>query len=237
MGLASADAFNDNLRRIRDTIALHLARAGRKAGEVELMAVTKSFPRRAADMALEAGLRLLGENRVQEAEGKFGEQPLPAPIDLHLIGHLQTNKAKKAAALFGCVQSIDKFETAAELDRHARALGKKIRVLLELNTSGEASKSGYPDRAALLADLEKIRGLTGLEAAGLMTVGPLGGDERSVRGAFALLRSVFDEIRSRPGAGGFTVLSMGMSLDFGWAVEEGATLVRIGTALFGERSN
>ncbi len=137
MALVGAEEFRENLRRIREAVGESLARAGRGPGEAAIMAVTKGFPRAAAEMAAAAGLALLGENRVQEAEEKFGE--VPPPAELHLIGHLQTNKAKKAAALFACVQSIDKYDTAQALDRHAAALGGKLAVLLELNTSGEAS--------------------------------------------------------------------------------------------------
>jgi pyridoxal phosphate enzyme (YggS family) len=234
MGLVSAETFRDNLRRIQDAVGERLARDGRGPHEVAVMAVTKGFPRAAAEMAAAADVKLLGENRVQEAEAKFAIAPPPA--ELHLIGHLQTNKAKRAAALFACVQSIDKYETALALDRHAAALGKKMPILLELNTSGEESKSGYPDRAALLADLERIRLLPALAVSGLMTVGPLTGEEKAVRASFARLKSLFEEIRSGSGLSGFSILSMGMSQDFRLAVEEGSTLVRIGTALFGERS-
>ena len=209
-----------------------MIRAGRKEGETEIMAVTKTLPREAAELAAREGVKFLGENRVQEAEAKFCDG---APAELHLIGHLQRNKAKKAAALVSCVQSIDKLETARELDRHAAALDKRISVLLQLNTSGEESKSGYRDRAALLADLEEISRLPALTVAGLMTIGPLYGDETSVRRAFSMLKTLFDEIRGSGQERDFTVLSMGMSQDLEAAVEEGSTLVRIGTALFGER--
>ena len=232
MELVGEEQFRDNLRRVRDGMEDALVKAGRKSGETALMAVTKSFPREAADMAARAGVTLLGENRVQEAEAKFAQG---APAELHLIGHLQRNKAKKAAALVSCVQSIDKLDTARELDRQAAALSKRIDVLLELNTSGEESKSGYADRDALLADLELIRELPALRLTGLMTIGPLGGDERAVRGSFAVLRGLGGEIRTRLADPAFTVLSMGMSQDFAWAIAEGSTLVRIGTALFGER--
>jgi PLP dependent protein len=233
MELVCADVFRDNLRRIRDRIEAAAAKAGRGTGEIILMAVTKNFPREAADLAAREGVRLLGENRVQEAEAKFGIMRAPAP--LHLIGHLQGNKSKKAAALFDCVQSVDTFETARDLDRHAAALGRKLSVLFQINTSGEESKSGYRDREALLADLERVRSLPTLMVSGLMTIGPLAGGEPAARRAFAGLRKIFDDIRSRTGYAGFNVLSMGMSGDFEAAVAEGSTLVRIGTALFGER--
>jgi pyridoxal phosphate enzyme (YggS family) len=228
----SSAQFRDNLRRISDRINDALLRAGRKEGETLVMAVTKTLPREAAELAVREGLGLLGENRVQEAEAKYGDG---APAELHLIGHLQRNKAKKAAALFSCVQSVDKLETARELDRCAQGLGKRLSVLLQLNTSGEESKSGYRDPEVLLEELEEIRSLSALTVNGLMTIGPLAGDEKAVRNSFTVLKSLFDRIRAQSGVQDFTVLSMGMSQDFETAVEEGSTLVRIGTALFGER--
>jgi pyridoxal phosphate enzyme (YggS family) len=229
----SPELFRDNLHRIQDKINDALIRAGRKEGETALLAVTKTLPRAAADLAAGEGIKYLGENRVQEAEAKFADG---APAELHLIGHLQRNKAKKAAALVNCVQSIDKLETARELDRQAQALGKRITILLQYNTSGEESKSGYEEQSILLSDLNEMRRLPWLKVAGLMTIGPLYGDKGTVRRSFAMLKALFDEIRTGSGAEDFNVLSMGMSQDFEIAVEEGSTLVRIGTALFGERS-
>jgi len=218
---------------VRDRIAAAAARSGRAAADVRLMAVTKTFPRETVLAAAAAGLGLFGENRVQEAEEKFTDIGLDC--ELHLIGHLQRNKAKTAAGLFSWVQSIDKTETARALDSRCAERGSTMNVLLELNTSGEQSKSGFLSRDDLLAALDAIRGLEHLRLRGLMTVGPLTTDETAVRGSFAALRTLFEEIRTAHGLAGFDTLSMGMSGDFEIAIEEGSTLVRIGSALFGHR--
>ena len=208
-------------------------RAGRDASTVALVAVTKGFGRDVLQAALDAGLSLFGENRVQEAEEKF--VGVPPGTELHLIGHLQRNKARTAAGLFSCVQSIDKVETAAALDQRAAERGKVIDVLLELNTSGEESKSGFLHRDDLLAGLDAIRRLSSVRVRGLMTVGPLTEDQGRIRTSFAKLRTLFEEVRAGGTLPRFDTLSMGMSGDFETAIEEGATMVRIGTALFGHR--
>jgi PLP dependent protein len=207
-------------------------RAGRQPSDVRLMAVTKGFARETVQEALDAGLTLFGENRVQEAEEKFVE--ITGSCELHLIGHLQRNKARTAASIFACVQSIDKIETAEALDARCAERGSAMDVLLEMNTSGEPSKSGFIMRDDLLRGLNGIDKLSHLHVRGLMTVGPLSDDEKRIRSAFRLLRSLFEEIRSNWRTG-FDTLSMGMSGDFMTAIEEGSTLVRIGTALFGKR--
>ena len=220
-----------NFAAVRSRIAAAARRTGRDPSAVRLMAVTKGFPRQTVDEALAAGASLFGENRVQEAETKFTE--LAGRCETHLIGHLQTNKAKAAAALFDCVQSIDSLHTAQALDARCAERGRTMDVLLEMNTSGEASKSGFPGRDELAAGLEEVEKLPHLRVRGLMTVGPLTDDQRMIRAAFALLRSAFESLAvGRPG---FDTLSMGMSSDFEIAIEEGATLVRVGTALFGPR--
>jgi len=220
-----------NLAAVRSRIAEAARRAGRDPSTVRLMAVTKGFPRETVVEALEAGATLFGENRVQEAETKFTD--LAGRCETHLIGHLQTNKAKAAAALFDCVQSIDSLHTAQALDARCAERGRTMDVLLELNTSGEASKSGFPGRDELAAGLEEVEKLPRLRVRGLMTVGPLTEDEGAIRAAFTRLRSAFEALAvGRPG---FDTLSMGMSSDFEIAIEEGATLVRVGTALFGPR--
>jgi pyridoxal phosphate enzyme (YggS family) len=197
------------------------------------MAVTKTFARTEVETALAAGLDLFGENRVQEAQEKF--IGLAGSFTLHLIGHLQRNKARTAASLFQCVQSIDKAETAEALSRQCVSLGRPMDVLLEYNASGEESKSGFRSRDELLRGLDAVGRLPALRVRGLMTVGPLTADRDRVRGAFSLLAGFFRDIReSRPDAF-FDVLSMGMSGDFEIAVEEGSTMVRLGTALFGQR--
>lgn len=218
---------------VRERIARAAERAGRPADEVRLMAVTKTFPREVVERAMAAGLRLFGENRVQEAAAKYAG--LTDACELHLVGHLQRNKAAAAAGLFACVQSIDKPETAMALARRCDALGRRMDVLVEFNTSGEATKSGVTDRDGLLACLDAVQGLPALRLRGLMTVGPLGADAPEVRRAFRLLARLFAEVRADRRPEGFDTLSMGMSGDFEAAVEEGATLVRLGTALFGAR--
>jgi hypothetical protein len=197
------------------------------------MAVTKGFSQQVVLDARAAGLSLFGENRVQEAEQKYLD--LSGGLELHLIGHLQRNKARAASVLFACVQSIDKVETAEALHARCEERGRTIDVLLELNTSGEPTKSGFLSRRELRAGLETIGKLTHLRVRGLMTVGPLSDDTQKIRSSFALLRSVFEEIQAGGGLPFFDTLSMGMSTDFEIAIEEGATLVRVGTALFGRR--
>jgi PLP dependent protein len=219
---------------VQERIAAAAARAGRDPAGVRLMAVTKTFPRATVDEAMAAGLALFGENRVPEALAKFAG--LAGSCELHLVGHLQRNKAGAAALLFACVQSIDKPETAEALARHCAAAGRRMDVLLEYNTSGEESKSGVRDRGTLLACLDAVQALPALRPRGLMTVGPIGGDTVEVRRSFRLLRGLFEEVLADRKPEAFDTLSMGMSGDFEAAVEEGATLVRLGTALFGGRA-
>jgi pyridoxal phosphate enzyme (YggS family) len=224
----------DRIAEVRGRIAAAASRAGRDPAAVRLMAVTKTFPRAVVDAAMAAGLALFGENRVPEAQAKFAG--LDGSCELHLVGHLQRNKAAAAALLFACVQSIDKPETAEALARHCAAAGRRMDVLLEYNTSGEESKSGVRDRDALLACLDAVQALPALRPRGLMTVGPIGGDTLEVRRSFRLLRGLFEEVLADRKPEAFDTLSMGMSGDFEAAVEEGATLVRLGTALFGSRA-
>jgi hypothetical protein len=230
--MAMVGTLASALGEVRARIAAAARRSGRDSSAVSLMAVTKGFPRDVVVEAHTLGLTLFGENRVQEAEEKYLEPP--GPLELHLIGHLQRNKARPASALFACVQSVDKVETAVALDVRCEERGRTMEILLELNTSGEASKSGFRSRDDLLSALEAISPLARLRVRGLMTVGPMTENEREVRSSFASLRSLFEELRSR-GLPGFDTLSMGMSGDFEIAIEEGSTLVRIGTALFGKR--
>jgi hypothetical protein len=227
------EALRRAAAEVRERIAAAAARSGRSTDSVRLMAVTKTHPAAVVEQAMAAGLQLFGENRVQEAEAKFAG--LAGDHELHLIGHLQRNKARAASALFRCVQSIDRLETAQALSRPAAERAATVDVLLELNTSGEASKSGYTSVEALLADLEPIASLPGLRLRGLMTVGPLSADQSIVRACFALLRETCESCRARLGFAWFDTLSMGMSGDYETAVEEGSTLVRLGTALFGNR--
>jgi pyridoxal phosphate enzyme (YggS family) len=220
-----------SLEEVRARIEAAARKAGREAANVRLMAVTKGFPRELVAEALAAGVSLFGENRVQEAESKFAD--LAGQYEIHLIGHLQTNKARTAAGLFSCVQSIDSPHTAEALHGRCAERDRTMDVLLELNTSGEDSKSGFRGRDELLSCLDVMGKLPRLQPRGLMTVGPFTNDPERIRASFSMLRLLFDEIR--PGISAFDTLSMGMSADFELAIEEGATLVRLGTALFGPR--
>lgn len=224
----------DNVREVREDIAEACIRAGRDPESVSLMAVTKNHDESAVSAAYEAGVRCFGENRVQEAAAKYAERP--GDLDLHLIGHLQRNKAKAAAGLFSTVQSIDRVETAEALDRQSGQAGVRMRILLEVNTSGEDSKYGVSDTDALRSLLDGILELEHLDPVGLMTLAPFTDEEQPIRRSFRELVRLFTIVaRGYPDLA-FTELSMGMSNDYAIAVEEGSTMVRLGTRLFGARS-
>lgn len=197
------------------------------------MAVTKLKTADVVEEAYKAGLRLFGENRVQEAAEKF--TGFHSDAELHIIGHLQTNKVKKAVEIASCVQSIDKLKTALELEKRCAAAGRVMDIYLEYNTSGEESKSGYRSRDAMYKDIEELSPLAHLRIRGLMTIGPFTDDEERIRGAFRELRGLFEGVKRTYPDLPLSELSMGMTSDFEIAVEEGSTLVRIGTALFGSR--
>jgi pyridoxal phosphate enzyme (YggS family) len=224
---------------VRSRIADAAARAGRRADEITLVGVAKRQSAEAVVALADAGLRHFGENFVQEARAKLPRvaelrSPAAPPLAWHFVGRLQTNKAKLAAGLFTQVESLDRAELAAALDRHVAALGRSLDVLLQVNVSGEAQKGGAePD--ALPALVEAVRACAHLRLRGLMTVPAASADPERVRPAFARLRELRDALCRA--AGGFTLpeLSMGMSADFEVAIEEGATIVRVGTALFGPR--
>ena len=229
--MISAKKFRQNRLDVERRIAHAAERTGRNADEVRIMAVTKTLPESAVRLALENGIGLFGENRVQEAAEKFAN--LKDRLELHLIGHLQRNKAGTAARLFSWVDSIDKWETAVELDKRAGQEGRQIRILVEVNTSGEDSKFGVRTNEDLRDLVLKLRTLENLDLRGLMTVGPLSGDLGRIRKAFRDLRLLHDRLRDEVPS--LDILSMGMSGDFEIAVEEGSNLVRIGTALMGPR--
>jgi pyridoxal phosphate enzyme (YggS family) len=222
------------LRRVEARIAAAAERAGRDPAEVLLVAVTKTVPVERINEAVRAGVRAIGENRVQEAESKWGAL-LPGP-ERHMVGRLQRNKAGKAVDLFDRIQSIDGLRLAEAVSRRAETAGRRIPVLVEVNTSGEESKAGV-EPEGLRALLEGMAGLPGIVPDGLMTFGPLTEDRGAVRAAFRGLRLLFDALRENP-VGGVELrhLSMGMSGDFEIAIEEGATIVRVGTAIFGARA-
>ena len=207
-------------------------KSGRKQG-VQIVAVTKNVSIECMQKALEAGLASFGENRLQEALPKI--EALGKRASWRMIGHLQTNKVKKAVEVFDSIDSVDSVDLAAEISRAAKTQNRIMPILLEINTSGEPSKFGFPPEK-LLGEAEKIAGLLNLNVDGLLTVGPLTEDIRKQRVAFALLRQLFEEIEKRKIFGPlFRHLSMGMSADYPVAVEEGSTMVRLGTALFGPR--
>jgi len=222
-----------NIASVLDTVADAETRAGREPGSVTVVAVTKTRPAEDAQEALEHGIIHLGENRVQEAAAKISLVTVPAIW--HLIGHLQSNKIRRAAGLFQCVESVDTPEVASSLAHAAVETGVSIDVLVQVNISGEVQKSGIlPDRAASLASY--MTELNGIRLRGLMTIGTFGANEHTSRTEFAQMRRLFEDIHSDlTGYAGFDQLSMGMSGDFKHAIEEGSTMVRIGTAIFGER--
>jgi pyridoxal phosphate enzyme (YggS family) len=227
-----------NIASIHERIAAAASRAGRNPKEIAVMAVSKTHPPESIGEAYEAGLRVFGENRIQEFANKIGAlQNLP-DAEWHMIGHLQTNKASKATELFHAVDSVDSLKLAEKLDAAARQLGKKLSLLLEINVGGEAAKSGVaPHSPALDELLIAAPRLDSLQFRGLMTVPPFTDDPQDARPYFRKLRGLRDNIAARKHPGvNLDVISMGMSHDFEVAIEEGSTCVRVGTAIFGERT-
>ena len=222
-----------NINDIRNRIDKAAKKAGHTGEDVQLMAVSKTKTREQVEAAYQAGLHLFGENRVQEAYEKY-ENFYP-DARLHLIGHLQSNKAKQAVEIASCVQSIDKLKTARELEKRCAAIDKQMDIFMEFNTSGEDSKSGYLSKDSMYADMEQIASFPHLHIRGLMTIGPFTDDSDAIRRAFAMLKSYYEESKERFPELLIDQLSMGMTSDFELAVEEGSTMVRIGTALFGSR--
>ena len=225
----------ERLAAVRERIVGAAKRAGRTADEITLIAVSKTHSANAIRTVFEQGITHFGENRVQEWEGKRGElQDLHA--EWHLVGHLQSNKAAKAARFFRSVDSVDDFALAQRLDRARSELGesRKLRVLIEVRIAPEESKSGVA-RDLLMQLAEEISALSGLDLQGLMCIPPFPDDLERVRPYFSELRDLKGNLEQRLGKK-LPVLSMGMSHDFEVAIEEGATEVRIGTALFGIRS-
>lgn len=227
------EELKNNIETVYNNIEKTTARAGRQLSEIRVMAVTKTFPLDYVKMAYSAGLRLFGENRVYEAYEKYLQ--LDKPVELHLIGHLQRNKAKTAVKIFECVESVDHIETAEALDKRCREIGRVMKILLEINTSGEESKHGFRIESDYFNTLDKILLLNNLKPVGLMTVGPLTNDKSAIHKSFAYLKKLFDKTKKDYPDLNFDTLSMGMSSDYEIAVEEGANLIRIGTALFGTR--
>ena len=226
-------AIMENIERIRERIARAAAGAGRRPEDVRLMAVTKTVDDERINAAIAAGVDIIGENYVQEAKRKI--ELMGRPCQWHLIGHLQTNKAKYAVKLFDMIHSVDRPEVARELNRRAAGEGRIVPILIEVNVSGEATKRGVAREEALNLARE-IAPLEHLSIRGLMTMAPWFDDPEAARPYFAALRILRDRIAAAdiPGVH-MEELSMGMSGDFEAAVAEGATIVRIGRSLFGER--
>lgn len=225
-------SIRENLERVRDDLAQACQRAGRATDEVALMAVSKTHPASALLEAYAAGQRLFGENRVQEMQAKAPDISDHHDLEVHLIGPLQNNKTGKAAELFQAVDTVDSQKTAARLNTAAAALGRVLSVSIEVKLSPEESKHGLPPED-LPALLKAIAAMPNLKASGLMTVPPMGENPEAARPFFRRLRELRDEyVVSYPT---LVELSMGMSGDFGVAIEEGSTTVRIGTAIFGQR--
>ena len=222
----------DNIEKVQQRVCAACGRAGRDPDSVTLLAVTKTQPPEIVKAAVELGLLLFGENKVQEAKAKI---PLcPGRLRWHFIGHLQSNKCRDAVELFEMIQSVDSLPLAQEIAKRAEQAGKTMPILLEVNVAGEASKFGYaPEK--LLAELETINALPKIEIHGLMAVPPWSSEPEKSRPHFRRLRELKERAEAVLGVP-LPHLSMGMSGDFEVAIEEGATMVRIGTALFGQRT-
>jgi PLP dependent protein len=235
-------ALAENLERLEEAIQQACRAAGRGRGEVELMAVSKTYPAETIAEAAGLGLRLFGENRVQEFGSKAGELEglrldVAVPVRVHLIGHLQSNKAARAVELFDAIDSVDSLKLAERLNEAAGKLGKRLPVLLEVKLSPEETKAGLgPESSSAIELLERLPDLEFLEARGLMTIAPWGVEEDVTRACFHSLRERRDKWAAAYPRLSLDVLSMGMSGDFPLAIAEGATRIRVGTALFGKRA-
>lgn len=224
-------SFADNLAGIQQRIQAACARAGRDAQSVTLLAVSKGCPVESIDEAVAGGQIFFGENKVQEAKAKI---PLcPGQARWHFIGHLQSNKARDAVELFEMIQGVDSLSLAQEISKRCEQAARSMPVLLEVNVAGESSKFGYPPEK-LLAELKELNALPRLAVQGLMTIPPFAADPEKSRLHFQRLRGLKSQCEDILGAP-LPHLSMGMSGDFEIAIEEGATMVRVGTALFGPR--
>jgi PLP dependent protein len=230
-------SLHENISRVRERMATAAQRSGRRLEEIVLMAVTKTVSTPRIIEAYDSGIRIFGENRIQEFAGKVEALRKLHDAEWHMIGHLQTNKATKAAELFQHIDSLDSVRLARKLNAATSELGKKLPVLIEINIGGEEAKSGVaPDSRELHELLNSEPDLPSLDFRGLMTVPPYSESPEESRPYFRKMRELFADLSSRQlAAAQMNVLSMGMSHDFEVAIEEGATCVRIGTAIFGER--
>jgi hypothetical protein len=227
-------SFIERLSAVEERIVAACRRAGRARDGVKLMAVSKTHPAAAIREAVAAGVTLFGENRVQEFEAKRGD--VPESAEVHLIGHLQSNKAAKAAGIFSAIDSMDSLRLFERLEDAAKSLGQRLPVLLEIKLSDEAAKTGFdPAGDELRETLERAAGTQHIAVRGLMTIAALDENAETARACFRRLRELREELARRHPRVDLGELSMGMSGDFEIAIEEGSTLVRIGTALFGAR--
>lgn len=224
--------IKERVEGVRERIAAAALRVGRDPGEVLVVAVAKTFPASDVQQAVAAGINDIGENRVQEARAKIPH--VDAPCRWHMVGHVQTNKARLAVQLFDVIQSLDSIKLAQELEKAGSALGKRVRVLVEVNLAAEPSKTGVTE-AGLFPLLEQTEAFRHLNIEGLMAMPPYDPAPEGLRPFFRQLRRLRDGATVRFPQLSLTHLSMGMSHDFEVAVEEGATMVRIGTAIFGPR--
>ena len=221
----------ENTATVKDKIAEAARKAGRKPEGISLVGVSKTYPAAAARAAVDAGISDLGESRVQEGAAKIDE--LGRLARWHLIGHLQSNKAALAVEYFDLIQSVDSLPLAQKISAQTVRLEKTVDCLIEVNSSGEASKFGFaPDE--ILVRAEQISALPGIRLCGLMTIGPWTANEGCIKKAFELTRELYFEMQASLGRE-ITTLSMGMSSDFETAIACGSTMVRVGTAIFGVR--
>ncbi len=229
--------IKDNIEIIKQRISEAEKKSGRPEGSVKLMAVSKFHPAEAVKEAFEAGQLLFGENRVQEASEKFPPIITQHPqINVHMIGQLQSNKVKKAVSFASCIQSVDRIDLLKEIEKQCSKLERTINILFEVHT-GEESKSGFTTEEALSESIEAVANgqFPHIIPCGFMTMAPFTDNEKLIRKSFITLRELSEKFRRQYPALPLTELSMGMSGDFEIAIEEGSTLVRVGTAIFGER--
>jgi pyridoxal phosphate enzyme (YggS family) len=228
-------AFAEALERLEERICGACSRSGRAREELTLLGVSKFHSREDVEEAWKNGIRFFGENRVREGAEKFsGFRESHPDTEIHMIGSLQSNKAKTAVSLFDCVQSLDRDSIIRELGKHTASRRKPLKVLLELHT-GEESKRGFSGEESLFRAAETALSFPGLRIAGLMTMAPFTDTEDRIRASFRAVVKAQSELESRFPDSDWSCLSMGMSSDFEIAIEEGATLIRIGTLIFGER--
>jgi pyridoxal phosphate enzyme (YggS family) len=226
--------IRENLEAILQQMETAAKKSNRALSSISLMAVSKLHPYEEILEAYQCGQHLFGENKVQEVQKKFPEIH-PQDMNLHLIGHLQSNKVKKIVTLVDGIDSVDSLKLVKKINEESLAIGKTLPILLEFNTSGEESKSGFTSEKDLFEVLDVMDTLQGVTLKGLMTIGPLTGNEKEIRSAFQQLKRLQDTCILRYRELCFDTLSMGMSSDFALAIEEGSTLIRVGTRLFGQR--